>query len=69
MPALGCRILLLLQYVHVLHAFLQALWDAKWRAMSEGNCPNSLVFAYDEGISPLICSASLKADYKVTFCP
>ncbi|RDX52527.1 thaumatin-like protein [Lentinus brumalis] len=35
------------------------------------NCPNSYAYAYDEssGTALWTCSASLKADYTVTFCP
>ncbi|KAF9485657.1 thaumatin-like protein [Pholiota conissans] len=37
----------------------------------KSNCPNSYVYAYDEssGTALWTCSASLKADYTLTFCP
>ncbi|KAF9036664.1 thaumatin-like protein [Panaeolus papilionaceus] len=38
----------------------------------KGNCPRAIVFPYDEvsgSIFSISCSADLKADYTVTFCP
>lgn len=38
---------------------------------AENNCPNSYVYAYDEGSGTALwtCDSALKSDYKLTFCP
>ncbi|KIY48097.1 Osmotin, thaumatin-like protein [Fistulina hepatica ATCC 64428] len=35
----------------------------------KGNCPDAYAYVYDEPTSPLICVASLDADFTITFCP
>lgn len=72
MSAVGRRVLLVLQYVNAYFSIFVVVY-LTWNGfrIAEDNCPNSYAYAYDEssGTALWTCSASLEADYTITFCP
>ena len=63
-----------MEYYSYFSEFPGSRWS--WKSFAdecttEGNCPNSYCYAYDEssGTALWTCASDLAADYTVTFCP